>query len=132
MGDPAGASTEARRRGWRLMGEELRTQRLRLVLAAFAGLTWTAAKVSVPLLAKEAIDHGIINPEHGALLRYSLILLAVGTVQGICTGLRRYLAIGVAATIETNLRQRLFAHLQRLHFAFHDQAQTGQLMARAN
>jgi len=52
MGDsPAGASAEARRRGWRLMGEELRTQRMRLVLAAVAGLTWTAAKVSVPLLA---------------------------------------------------------------------------------
>ena len=27
---------------------------------------------------------------------------------------------------------RLVAHLQRLHFAFHDQAQTGQLMAYAN
>jgi ATP-binding cassette subfamily B protein len=33
---------------------------------------------------------------------------------------------------ETNLRARLFAHLQLLHFAFHDEAQTGQLMARAN
>ena len=27
---------------------------------------------------------------------------------------------------------RLVAHLQRLHFAFHDHAQTGQLMANAN
>ena len=26
----------------------------------------------------------------------------------------------------------MFAHLQRLHFAFHDEAQTGQLMSRAN
>ena len=26
----------------------------------------------------------------------------------------------------------IFAHLQRLHFAFHDEVQTGQLMSRAN
>lgn len=99
---------------------------------AAAGLVWTAAKVSVPLLARQAIDHGIVAGEGGALARWSLALLAVGIVQGACTGLRRYLAIGVAARIETDLRQRLFAHLQRLHFAFHDRAQTGQLMARAN
>lgn len=99
---------------------------------AAAGLVWTAAKVSVPLLARQAIDHGIVAGEPGALARWSLALLAVGIVQGACTGLRRYLAIGVAARIETDLRQRLFAHLQRLHFAFHDRAQTGQLMARAN
>src|SRR5438105_4391457 len=127
-----GDSSDARRRGWRLMASELRSQRPRLVAAAGAGLTWTAAKVSVPLLAKLAIDRGIIGRQHGALLRYAVILLIAGTVQGVCTGVRRYLAIGVAARIETDLRQRLFAHLQRLHFAFHDSAQTGQLMARAN
>jgi len=33
--------------------------------------------------------------------------------------------------VETELRQRLFAHLQRLHFAFHDRARTGQLLARS-
>jgi len=59
-------------------------------------------------------------------------MLAVGVVQAICTGLRRYSAFRIALRAETNLRQRLFAHLQRLHFAFHDEAQTGQLMARAN
>ena len=48
------------------------------------------------------------------------------------TGLRRYLAFREARWIETALRDRLFAHLQRLHFAFHDRAQTGQLMSRAN
>ena len=48
------------------------------------------------------------------------------------TGLRRYWAFQVSRRTETDLRDRLFAHLQRLHFAFHDQAQTGQLMSRAN
>ena len=46
--------------------------------------------------------------------------------------MRRYAAFRLAYRIETDLRDKLFSHLQRLHFAFHDEAQTGQLMARAN
>ena len=45
---------------------------------------------------------------------------------------RRYAAFGLAMRVETDIRMRLVAHLQTLHFAFHDQAQTGQLMAYAN
>jgi ATP-binding cassette subfamily B protein len=114
------------------MRDSLRVERRAVVLGALYGLVWTAAKVTVPLLATKAIDRGIIADDHGLLLTYSLVLLGVGVVQGACTGLRRYTAIGAAARIETDLRQRLFAHLQRLHFAFHDRAQTGQLMSRAN
>ena len=65
------------------------------------------------------------------LATWSLAIVGVGTVSALCVGVRRYLAFGTAWRTETELRQRLFAHLQRLHFAFHDQAQTGQLMSRA-
>ena len=101
------------------------------MLGVLAGLFWTAAKVSVPKLTGRAIDHGIIHPRHHELLMWSLLIVGVGVISGICTGLRRYQAFGIAWRAETQLRQRLFAHLQRLHFAFHDRAQTGQLMARS-
>ena len=52
-------------------------------------------------------------------------------MSAVAVGFRRYLAFGIAYKAETDLRHRLFAHLQRLHFAFHDHAQTGQLMSRA-
>jgi ATP-binding cassette subfamily B protein len=114
------------------MGDALRPELRGVVLAALFGLVWTAAKVSVPWLARLAIDSGVIPGDSGALLRWSLVLVAVGLVQGACTGLRRFMAIGTAVRVETDLRQRLFAHLQRLHFAFHDRAQTGQLMSRSH
>src|SRR3546814_17124703 len=66
------------------------------------------------------------------LRRWALLIAAVGVVVGTFTGLRRYMAFREARWVETDLRERLFAHLQRLHFAFHDHAQTGQLMSRAN
>jgi ATP-binding cassette, subfamily B, bacterial len=123
---------ETRRAGWRLLRGALRTQRGWLALGVLAGVSWTGAKITVPLLAAGAIDNGIIPGDNRAILVFSLVIVAVGIAQGLSSGFRRFCAFRIAYRTETDLRQRLFAHLQRLHFAFHDEAQTGQLMARAN
>ncbi len=67
-----------------------------------------------------------------ALLRWSLVIAVVGVVSGVLTGMRRYLAFREARMVEKTLRDRLFAHVQRLHFAYHDEVQAGQLMSRGN
>jgi ATP-binding cassette, subfamily B, bacterial len=123
---------ETRRAGWRLLRGALRSQRRWLVLGVLAGVSWTAAKITVPLLAAAAIDNGIIPGDSQVILVSALAIVGVGVVQGLSSGFRRFCAFRTAYRTETDLRQRLFAHLQRLHFAFHDEAQTGQLMARAN
>lgn len=120
-----------RRSGWSLLRASVREQRVGVWLGVGLGLVWTAAKVCVPTLTKLAVDRGIIKSQPGALLRWSLAIVLVGAISAISTGGRRYLAFGAALRVETELRHRLFAHLQRLHFAFHDEAQTGQLMSRA-
>jgi ATP-binding cassette subfamily B protein len=109
----------------------MRAERRGIVLGVSFGLVWTVAKVSVPLLAGVAIDQGIEHSRHGRLLLWALVILGVGVVVAVTTGARRYQAFGIALRAETDLRQRMFAHLQRLHFAYHDRAQTGQLMARS-
>ncbi|MDQ1520936.1 MAG: ATP-binding cassette, subfamily bacterial [Actinomycetota bacterium] len=103
-----------------------------VVVGIVAGLAWTVARVSVPFLTGKAIDNGIVPNDGSAALRWTAVILAAGVVQAIATGVRRYAAFRLALRVETDLRMRLAAHLQYLHFAFHDQAQTGQLMARAN
>ena len=92
----------------------------------------TLARLAVPQLAARAVDDGIRGDDLHLVFLLTLAMLAVGVVQALTTGLRRYCAFRIALRTETDLRTRLFAHLQRLHFAFHDEAQTGQLMARAN
>ncbi len=114
------------------MRSELRSQRRWLTLGILAGALWTGARLTGPLLAALAIDEGILPGNGHKVLVYSLLILFVGVIQAIGTALRRYTAFRIAYRVETDLRQRLFAHLQQLHFAFHDRAQTGQLMARAN
>jgi ATP-binding cassette, subfamily B, bacterial len=96
------------------------------------GLAWTIGKVSVPRLVGLAIDRGIEGGSSAGGRRWTLLIALAGVVSATFTGLRRYLAFREARLTEANLRDRLFAHFQRLHFAFHDQTQTGQLMSRAN
>jgi ATP-binding cassette subfamily B protein len=127
----AGPAAPSRRDGWRLLRSAIRRHRAWTAVGVFAGLIWTGAKVTIPTLSRHAIDDGIIGGHKGALAHWSIIMVGVGVVSALCTGFRRYSAFGVAYRTETQLRDRLFAHLQRLHFAFHDQAQTGQLMSRA-
>jgi len=103
-----------------------------VVLGVSVGILWTIARISVPTFTGQAIDRGMEHPDSSALVRWTIAILVAGSVQAVCTGLRRYVAFRLALRAETDLRMRLAAHLQRLHFAFHDRAQTGQLMARAN
>jgi len=117
--------------GSRLLRATLRAQWKGLTVGVAVGLVWTAGKVAIPLLVQRAVDRGI-TADNGSLLTWSLVILAVGAVAAVFTGLRRWFAFREARWTETVLRDRLFAHLQRLHFAFHDESQTGQLMSRAN
>jgi ATP-binding cassette subfamily B protein len=122
----------ARSTGWALILDACRHRWRGITLGVLVGLGWTAGKVSVGLLVQRAVDRGIEPEDMTELRTWSLAIAGAAVVVGTFTGLRRYLAFREARWIEADLRERLFAHFQRLHFAFHDRAQTGQLMSRAN
>jgi ATP-binding cassette subfamily B protein len=128
----AGTAEDHGSAGWRLIAASCRARRAGIALGVLVGLGWTAGKVSVGTLVQRAIDRGIEAEDMGELRKWALAIAVAAAVVGTFTGLRRYLAFREARLIETDLRERLFAHIQRLHFAFHDRAQTGQLMSRAN
>jgi ATP-binding cassette, subfamily B, bacterial len=115
---------------WRLLTGLLAEQKRGLIAGVLVGLAWAAAKVSIPSLIRAAIDRGISGNE--SLLKWSLIIGAVGVVAGVFTGTRRWLAFRESRTTESRLRERLYNHIVRLHVGYHDRAQTGQLMSRAS
>jgi ATP-binding cassette, subfamily B, bacterial len=119
-------------RGWGLIIREAERRRWGITIGVLVGLAWTAAKVSTGLIVQRAIDQGIQRDDMDALRRWAVILGCVALASALFTGLRRYVAFREARAVEANLRDRLFAHVQRLHFAYHDEVQTGQLMSRAN
>ncbi|MDZ7676023.1 MAG: ABC transporter ATP-binding protein [Acidimicrobiales bacterium] len=121
-----------KRAGWRLIADTLRPRKLGVVAGVVAGIGWSTSKVSVGLLIREAIDRGVEADDMSALTRWSAAIAAVGVVAGVLTGVRRYLAFREARWVEKRLRDRLFAHVQRLHFAYHDEVAAGELMSRGN
>ena len=118
--------------GWRLIGRQMWAQRWGVGAGVAAGLVWTAAKVSVPKLVELAIDRGMEKGDRGQIAHFAWLIVLAGVVCACFTGVRRYSAFREARRSEQVLRDRLFAQLQRLHFAYHDGQQTGQLMSRAN
>ncbi|MEM7139567.1 MAG: ABC transporter ATP-binding protein [Actinomycetota bacterium] len=126
-GDTADTSS---RSGWALIWSTSREEWRGIALGMLAGLLWTAGRVAVPLLIQLGLDRGV--EDGGRLLPWSLAILGAGAFSAIFLGVRRWLAFRNARIIEARLRDRIFAHVQRLHFAFHDANATGELMSRGN
>lgn len=96
----------------------------------FVALGWTAARVSVPWLVQLGIDRSIQGDD--PLWRWAIFVALAGAISGILLGLRRYVAFRNAREVEARMRDRMFAHIQRLHSAYHDRVATGELMSRVN
>lgn len=120
------------RDGWALIRAQMRRQWKGLAAGVTVGLVWTVAKVSVPKLVQLSIDRGIEKHSGAQITHYAVLIGLTGVISGLFTGMRRYLAFREARWAEAELRDRMFAHLQRLHFSYHDRQHTGQLMSRAN
>ncbi|MCU1354317.1 MAG: ABC-type multidrug transport system, ATPase and permease component [Acidimicrobiales bacterium] len=110
----------------------MRSQWPGIATGMLLGVTCTALKVTIPRIVSDGIDRGIVRDRPGVLLHVSLLTLGIGTVQGVLAGFRRWNAMAQGRRAEATLRDRVFAHLQGLHFGFHDRAHAGDLMSRAN
>ena len=78
---------ESRRAGWRLIGGALRSQTRWVVGGVASGVVWTAAKITIPLLAAAAIDKGILPGDTEAIVMYAVLIVVVGSVQAFGSGL---------------------------------------------
>ena len=116
--------------GWPLLRRVLAEQKRGLVAGMVVGLLWSASKVAVPRLTREAVDRGVIGRE--SLWFWSGMIAAAAVVAGVFSGWRRWIAFRESRLTETRLREQLFAHIMKLHVGYHDHTQTGQLMSRAS
>jgi ATP-binding cassette subfamily B protein len=66
-----------------------------------------------------------------ALLTAGIAIVAFSIVRGLFSFLQAYWSEKNSQAVAFDLRNDLFAKIQRLSFSYHDQNQTGQLMVRA-
>jgi len=93
---------------------------------------WVAMGMTVliPWLIGRAVN-AIENGEKPNLLPLALAIVGAAVLRLGLTMVRRVVAGKVSLAVEFDLRQRFYAHLQRLELGFFDTQQTGQLMSRA-
>ncbi len=113
----------------RLMGfmRPYRRQLWGSLVFAWAAMGMT---VLIPWLIGQAVN-AIESQDKPDLLPLALAILGAGILRLGLTVVRRLVAGKVSLAVEFDLRQRFYAHLQRLELGFFDSQQTGQLMSRA-
>ena len=86
--------------------------------------------VLIPWLIGRAVN-AIESGDKPDLLPLAIAIVVAGILRLGLTMVRRVVAGKVSLAVEFDLRQRFYAHLQRLELGFFDGQQTGQLMSRA-
>ncbi len=109
----------------------LRKYRGTYIVGALCVLFNNGIWILFPLVIKRAIDDLNLGVTRHKLLTYSLLLLAIAGAKAIFQYLTRWILIGVSREIEFDLRNDLFAHLERLSYSFYQRTRTGDIMARA-
>ncbi len=115
---------------WRLRGylKPFRTQMIVMLGAALGAVT---AEIAIPLLTKSVIDGAIAHGDKRLLIPLALAAIGLGVAVALLNMIRRWIQSTAVAQIEKSIRDDLYAHLQKLQAAFHDQWQSGQLLSRA-
>jgi len=79
-------------------------------------------------VASDALLKGITRHK---LFFFAGLLLAIALGKGIFQFLTRWIMIGISRDIEFDLRNDLFARLERLSYSYYQRHRTGDIMARA-
>jgi len=91
-----------------------------------------AAQLVVPLVLRKAIDALAVGAATlGTITGYALWLVGIALFVAFFRFFWRYFLMGAARESERELRDRIYAHVLRLHSGFFSEARTGDIMALA-
>ena len=94
-------------------------------------LIYNCAKATIPLLVGTAVEDMRRDIHAAAVWQHALELLGIAAISAVCLYLTRQVIIGASREIEFDLRNDLFAHLEKQPPAFFQRNRTGDIMARS-
>jgi ATP-binding cassette subfamily B multidrug efflux pump len=98
--------------------------------ALVALLLVSVTNLAAPQLIRLAIDTGVAGRQTNAIIMAVVGLVLVAALRGLFSFAQGYLAERASQGVAYELRDALFAKLQRLSFSYYDTQQTGQLLIR--
>ncbi|MBI1294513.1 ATP-binding cassette domain-containing protein [bacterium] len=109
----------------------LRPYGKQVTLGYLGGFFAMSLNLFVPQIIKDAIDNGLMNRQASALFYAGGLILGIAVIRGVAGFAQRYYGEWMSHRVAFDLRNDFYKSVQRLPFAFHDKAQTGDLMSRA-
>ena len=97
-----------------------------------SALLWCFLVILQPYLIKRIIDDGIVADIERSVIVFISFMVLAGYTRAMSIGIRRYFSMDVSYNVEAGIRNRIFTHMQKLAFNYHDKVPTGDLMARAS
>ncbi|HEY8500633.1 MAG TPA: ABC transporter transmembrane domain-containing protein, partial [Clostridia bacterium] len=105
-----------------------------MIIGMIAIIVLTGCQLTAPMIVRELTS--LIQNRDSELgqkaLRLALILAAIYLAQAGCTFLRSYITHYAAWNFVSDMRVRIYNHLQKLSLQYYHDKQTGQIMSRAS
>ena len=102
-----------------------------MLLAFLCLVASTAFSLVVPRVLGQGIDSVLHAGSRTYLYVAAGIIVGASVLRGLAGYGNQYLTQVISQKVSYDIRNELYDHLQKLSFAYHDRAQTGQLMSRA-
>ncbi|MCR4584208.1 MAG: ABC transporter ATP-binding protein/permease [Lachnospiraceae bacterium] len=104
--------------------------RLECVLGPLFKLLEASFELMIPLVIKNIIDVGIANSDTGYIIRYALLMVALGVIGLGCSLTAQYFSAKAAVGFSAKVKQEVFSHIQTLSYSEIDSLGTGTLITR--
>ncbi|MGI8690168.1 MAG: ABC transporter ATP-binding protein [Thermomicrobiales bacterium] len=98
--------------------------------ALFALIMVSAANLVAPQMIRLAIDSGIAHHRRNAVILAVVGLIGIAVVRGLFNFMQGFLAERASQGVAYDLRNALFAQIERLSFSYYDRVEAGQLLTR--
>ncbi|MBN1641477.1 MAG: ABC transporter ATP-binding protein [Anaerolineae bacterium] len=109
-----------------------RPYRFKVLLLMLSITSVSLLNLISPLLYRDLLDNALPNKDAARLNLLALGLFGLPVLTGLIQVAQRYLSSNVGEGIICDLRQQLYAHLQRMSLRFFTHTKTGEMMSRLN
>ncbi len=116
----------------RVLLGHVRPYRHRYLLGFLFLVLGSVFSLTIPWTVKHAIETLGRGPHAAELRSYVVLILGLAAAHGLVRLGSRFAILGGGQAVEQDLRNTLYAHLQKLCAAFYQAHRTGDLMSRAS
>ncbi|MBQ8732203.1 MAG: ABC transporter ATP-binding protein [Oscillospiraceae bacterium] len=115
---------------WRKFFSYYKPHRKLFLLDMSAAFLVSVGDLFYPIITRNIINEYIPNKELRLILIWAAVLLGIYLVRLVLNYIIDYFGHKMGVLIQSDMREKLFSHLQKLPFSFFDENKTGSLMSR--